>query len=630
MLASCLAVGLVAALLGWRLAPTLLVDDAAITFRYAERIAEGRGFTYNDHERVLGASNPLLTLLLAAAAELGIGVELAARALCLAAYVASAMLAALVAVRFAGGPAGLVAGLLVSIDPFFRYQALSGLESGLATSLGLGVILALQASRPGIAGVLLGLAVWNKLDAGLLAIAVAAAWLAVQRSFPWSVAIPAALVVLPWTIFAWAYFGSPIPNSLAAKLQHGGDHALDPLWVARFFLEDTRFLLVAGAVGFAVSASRLGEPCRVALGALAGWFVLHAVALSAIDLGAPYPWYLAVLGPPPAILAASFLATAFAGYGRSRLAIATLAVLCLALPARRFVRDGLFEATLDAPRASEAFDADRRLAGIFLREHAAPEEVVDAAFGWVAFESRLPANDGSGLNSRTFRRPAAYSVVHGIPWEEGSVPPAGRPGAIPLATFNLASDLAPGWSWFTVFGRRDSAIARSRHRLLQYRLFELPPPETPPRADPERSRVSGFDLEMEPPASVVVEVPSRGLPVHLVYAAWLRADGDGARSAWFEVGAGARTLLRRRVAAGSVAEPAILALPRSERAVTRVRFTVTGAGRSPASRLAAWRGVKFVVGDAFVDLSRLPDEGLRAAWARHNPTAELLPPADPR
>ena len=124
--------------------------------------------------------------------------------------------------------------------------------------------------------------------------------------------------------------------------------------------------------------------------------------------------------------------------------------LCLALPARRFAHDLAVALERDSLGPGEAFDADRRLAGIFLREHAAPGEVVNAPFGWVAFESRLPANDLTGLNSHTFRTPAAYSVVHGVPWNEGFAAPSAPPDMIPLATFNLASDLAPGWSWFTV------------------------------------------------------------------------------------------------------------------------------------------------------------------------------------
>ena len=46
-------------------------DDAYITYRYAQRIAHGQGFTYNDGEKVLGTSTPLYTLLLSVPAFLG-------------------------------------------------------------------------------------------------------------------------------------------------------------------------------------------------------------------------------------------------------------------------------------------------------------------------------------------------------------------------------------------------------------------------------------------------------------------------------------------------------------------------------------------------------------------------------
>ena len=38
------------------------VDDAFITFRYAENLAHGNGLVYNLGERLLGASTPLFTL----------------------------------------------------------------------------------------------------------------------------------------------------------------------------------------------------------------------------------------------------------------------------------------------------------------------------------------------------------------------------------------------------------------------------------------------------------------------------------------------------------------------------------------------------------------------------------------
>src|SRR5215471_12147856 len=59
----------------------VLADDAAISFRYVERLVAGHGFTYNDHEHVQGASNPLYTLVLVAIVSFGPDVESSSRAL---------------------------------------------------------------------------------------------------------------------------------------------------------------------------------------------------------------------------------------------------------------------------------------------------------------------------------------------------------------------------------------------------------------------------------------------------------------------------------------------------------------------------------------------------------------------
>ncbi|MCB0084947.1 MAG: hypothetical protein KDE47_28600 [Caldilineaceae bacterium] len=58
-------IGLAAALILWTDGP-LDVDDALITYRYAENIATGQGFAYNVGEQILGTSTPLYTLLIAA------------------------------------------------------------------------------------------------------------------------------------------------------------------------------------------------------------------------------------------------------------------------------------------------------------------------------------------------------------------------------------------------------------------------------------------------------------------------------------------------------------------------------------------------------------------------------------
>ena len=55
----------VASRLAFYLITQFTADDAFITFRYAENIANGVGFVYNQGERLLGTTTPLFTLILA-------------------------------------------------------------------------------------------------------------------------------------------------------------------------------------------------------------------------------------------------------------------------------------------------------------------------------------------------------------------------------------------------------------------------------------------------------------------------------------------------------------------------------------------------------------------------------------
>jgi hypothetical protein len=51
--------------------PDRAQDDAFITYRYARNLATGRGFVYNEGERVLGTTTPLYAMILAAGAAAG-------------------------------------------------------------------------------------------------------------------------------------------------------------------------------------------------------------------------------------------------------------------------------------------------------------------------------------------------------------------------------------------------------------------------------------------------------------------------------------------------------------------------------------------------------------------------------
>ncbi len=192
-------------------------EDAYITFRYAANLAAGEGFVFNLGERVLGTSTPLYTLLLAALASLGLDVVESAGllyGLCLSlcgwfgfwllrlqGYPGAGAIFALAAVW---GPGGVL--------HFF------GMETALYLML---IFLALLAARLPTArwttGLILGLVATTRYD-GLVVGLVVLLWCWSRgRRLPWREAVAFGAVLGAWLLFATLYFGSPLPNTLAAK-----------------------------------------------------------------------------------------------------------------------------------------------------------------------------------------------------------------------------------------------------------------------------------------------------------------------------------------------------------------------------------------------------------------------------
>lgn len=615
------AAGVYAAYLGAKLRPNVMYDDAAITFRYVDRLTSGHGFTYNDHEHVLGTSNPLYTLVLSLLDLVGLHVETAARAVGLVCFVGAVLVAMHIATRLSNLAGGMVAGVLLASQDFFRYQALSGMESGMALLLGLLAVAFLLENRTTLAGVFLGLAIWNKLDAGLLAVAMAASYLLFRRRFPVRLAAVSTLAVAPWVLFATLYFGSPLPNSIDAKLGHAREQSdLDRGWITDVFTIHYRWLPVAlGALALCFLGTMTVRQ-RVATGALVGWFVAHFAVFSLVDLGDAYPWYTTVLFGPPAILSGvvcgrvAGLAASARWRGLRVVALAVLPVIAalvlvsLRVPvqtARSELRAG------NPPEPFETFDNDRRLAGIWLDLYAADDEVLSTCWGWSAYESKLPFDDTCHLNTKRGLDPKHYLVLHGSPHFTGSTPPPNPSGMVRLATFNLASDLFPGWSWFNVYALPSSQAARTGKRYLSYRLFELR--GTPGVAG---SEVQGIDLVQTSPAGATFTVRNERQPVHVVFSPRLDPPGV-AGEAVFELRGDGRSVLRRHMRAGEVVPPVVQAIPGARgRRSLRVSFA---ARSSPPGQRVVWAGVKVIAGDAVLDLDRFRNTRLADEWGRRNP-----------
>jgi hypothetical protein len=191
------------------------LDDFFITYRYSQNLAAGRGFVFNAGERVFALTNPGLALALALGRLVtGIEVPVLASALWGLSLLAVAAVLLREAQAVGRAPEAWLGGTLLVTASFL--WVLQGGEGMAMLAL---LLLAARwgDSRPVRAGLVAGLTVWFRpeaaVGAGLLALLL---WREHRRP-PWRLAAAAAAVVLLGVLLAWWYFGTPIPNSLAAK-----------------------------------------------------------------------------------------------------------------------------------------------------------------------------------------------------------------------------------------------------------------------------------------------------------------------------------------------------------------------------------------------------------------------------
>ncbi len=220
---------LIAALaIGARALPTpRTIDDAFITFRYARNVLAGVGFVYNAGERVLGTTTPLYTLLLAALAGLTGSDNYPWLALWVNAVADAATCLLLVALGYVltgRRSVGLGAALLWAIAPMSVTFAIGGMETSVFIFLLTLTAYLYVIGTTRLAAITGALVLLTRPDGVLLVgpiiLDLVVGWLRQrrQRRFPWAEAGLFVGTLAPWAVFATLYFGSPVPQSIAAKI----------------------------------------------------------------------------------------------------------------------------------------------------------------------------------------------------------------------------------------------------------------------------------------------------------------------------------------------------------------------------------------------------------------------------
>ncbi len=382
------------------------VDDFYITYRYAENLARGSGFVYNPGERVFGLSDPGLGLVLAL-------LHLVTRAP--VDWLASAL--------FGGALAGAALLLLKEGADCGRFwetilggslvvtSSLLWANQGAAAPMTLLALLAAAAladRRPWSAGILAGLAVWIRPDAGFGVVILLLLLLLEKRRLPWKTGLAAAAVIALGLLFAWGWFGAMLPGTLGAKVEMARatpdaaagaegfwrrgatplERHLGPAWLLLVALG------VAGLWPFAQSMRRLGRLTALYGSAMAALYPL---------LGVPFfSWY--ILLPVTALLyglpfCLVGLARAASGslpqrFGLPAAGHAVAAVLVVLL-AGHALRTSLRSYKDFAPPARLVIYKE---AAEWLRQHSRPEDsVAYVEIGVLGYYSRRPVEDQMGL-----------------------------------------------------------------------------------------------------------------------------------------------------------------------------------------------------------------------------------------
>jgi hypothetical protein len=207
-------------------------DDPFITYRYAQNIVNGLGFVYNPGERVLSTTTPLFTLLLAALSPLWSDLPRLANLIGAMSIALGALLLYWLAIVLKEPLVGWVGLLLYPTSPLLVSSL--GSETPLYIALCLACFCFYWRSNYTLTAFFAALTLLTRPDGVLVPILLAADYLLIRRRpILWKPVVIFLMLVLPWLIFSWAYFGSPIPATLAAK-QHQGLMAISQRFAAGF------------------------------------------------------------------------------------------------------------------------------------------------------------------------------------------------------------------------------------------------------------------------------------------------------------------------------------------------------------------------------------------------------------
>jgi len=202
------------------------VDDAFITFRYAQNLIAGNGLVYNPGEWVLGTTTPLYAVLIAAIGSITGGIQAPYPEIAVVISAIADAISCLIIIRLSTNlgyrRAGIAAALIWAAAPMSVTFAIGGMETSLFILLMLGTFYMHSNNQPVLAALIGSLSLLTRPDAllFLLPLGLERAYRIFRsrkRHLPLAEIASFLIPLLIWSVISYIYYGDPLPRSMAAK-----------------------------------------------------------------------------------------------------------------------------------------------------------------------------------------------------------------------------------------------------------------------------------------------------------------------------------------------------------------------------------------------------------------------------
>ncbi len=269
------------------------IDDAYITFRHSKNLVEGNGFSFNPGDRLLSTTSPLHGLILALLFQLNWG-TISHLAIILSAV---SMVILCISTLYSLCKvnqlyAGVISIYFIATQHWlYRFYPL---ETIMSLALNMTFFAFAIRYHWSLAGIIAGIAIVVRPDSALLVFAIVLYFLATDKGLLYDLlnfGLICAIVSSLWCGFAFFYYGSPFPTTLAAKSGFSWYTYIVAIWskILSYLLH--REFLSAGMIVFSIIGCIIAARNRSPILILLIWAMLHILAYTLLRISYPFSWY---------------------------------------------------------------------------------------------------------------------------------------------------------------------------------------------------------------------------------------------------------------------------------------------------------------------------------------------------